>query len=210
MITPNFEIKKVNKDPNGEDITSKIKLSRKDLFYSIIRKNVNLVDIYMYKNESQNYSNMLSIIGEETEEELGNYLVSSPYELTNSYILSLLTSKGIITDYRIYRSSDLVDIAFGKSNIKSVNNIKCKTLIIIVDNTGSEYYQQLIIQIMENRMMLGLFTITIVNIHSSLFSDKISMLDDYFFEDINIKERFGYIDLFEVKERRKNKKGIWK
>lgn len=193
------------------DNSAKIRLTKKDIYMGILSKNRNLIDSYLAYENTKNYTDMLRVLEEEVVT-VTNGIVFTPYELTNPFILVHLANNLITSGYRVYRGSDIADIAFGKSSqgYKSINSIKCNTLIVIIENSSSEYYQQLLIQLMENRLMLGLKTIFITNVHSSSFDEKLGMLDEYFFDGITIRDRFGLVDLFDVKDRRKTKKGIWK
>lgn len=178
----------------------------------IIKNNKNLIDKEMIKNNSKNYANMLKTLYYNcVNEDLADTIVFSPNNLINSYILVDILAHKIKYRGMIFRSLDISDISFGKSSVySSISDIKFEHIYIILDRQISEYLQTVIIQIIENRRLVGKTTTVICDQDSSLFGDY-QVLDSYMFPDgINNVNWLSFVDIFSVEGSHKSKRGVWK
>ena len=206
-----IEIKKSEVNKDAEDKSSKLVVSKEDLIRTIVHKNRNLVQKYLLENKP-NYNNLMNNLAINSCT-VDTGIVFCPEELISSYILAHLIKYSVVTGYRIWRSSDIVDVYFGKDVPglpKTVNAIKTNRVIVILDGYDGEHSQKVLIQLMENRLMHNLKTMFIVPVYSGEFDGRYPILDSFFFDESNIKERFNMDEVFVLKQEYTTKVGNWR
>lgn len=185
-----------NKNPNYEIPT--MKKNKNDIIKELLQKYKYLIDKEIAKDKK--YTNRLKVLNKNIVGNLTDTLIFCPEELLNSFLLCIILKYMLIHNLKIYRSSDISDIAFNKNDtIKGIQYIRDKVVIVILDMNTNEYVQTLLIQLYENRVKKGFITIFAFNF-DMVGIEKYPILDKYLFPDGQLSRyNFTIYDVFEIK-----------
>lgn len=190
---------KIDQNKSHEFDIPTIKKTKSDIIKELMVRYKYLIEKDLINDKK--YSNRLKVFNYILNEELEDTLIFCPEELINSFILSIILKYTLISNLKIYRSSDISDIAFGKNDtVKGIQYIREKYIIVIVDNNTTDYIQTLLVQLYENRIKKGYITIFVFNFETSDI-DKFPTLDTYLFPDGETsRNNFITYNIYEIRE----------
>lgn len=177
-----------------------MKIDPKKLIQDILEQNK-----YLIKSDIgiKRFSKLLTELRDVVmEDKIYNELIFCPSELINSYLLCSFLTHRLTIEKRVMRSSEIADVAFGKSELyKNINGIREMYLYVILDIQVSDYLQSTLIQLYETRVAKGLKTIIIVPSLMEMFGEY-PILDGYYFPNgEEIIDGVILRDLYEIDKR---------